>query len=128
MRFSLLSRLLVYGFTTYAATFMLWALFATHTLERGPAPRITAWIATVIVVFYAAKLLKPESFGHALRVGVAWMLIHLALDAVYVIPAAGILAFNTYFVWTSYVIVLVTPVVVFLINRLNSTEKEIHSV
>ncbi len=128
MQFSQLLRLLVYGFTTYAATFMLWALFAAYALARGPAPRITAWTATAMVVFYAAQLLKPESFNKALGIGVVWLIIHVSLDVLYVIPAAGILAFNTYYVWVSYAIVFVTPVVVFLINRLHSIARETLSV
>lgn len=109
-----LSRLLVYGFTTYAAIFMLWAFFAAYALARGPAPRITSWAATAIVVFYAATLIRPASFKGAIGIGLLWSLMHLALDALYVIPAAGILAFATYNVWINYGIVFLSTIAAFL--------------
>src|SRR3989338_4772759 len=114
MTWARVSRLLVYGFTTYAAIFMLWAFFAAYALARGPAPRITAWAATAIVVFYAATLLRPASFKSTLGVGLLWSIMHLALDALYVIPAAGILAFTTYNSWTNYGIVFLSVIIAFL--------------
>ncbi len=119
MQWSQLPRLLVYGFPTYAAIFMLWALFAAYALARGPAPRVTAWAATAIVVFYAAKLMQLESLKQTFVVGLVWAIMHLLLDALYVIPAAGILAFTTYYVWTNYAIVFVTPLLAFMVNVLS---------
>ena len=108
------SRLLVYGFTTYAAIFMLWAFFAAYALARGPAPRITAWAATAIVVFLAATLIRPSSLKAAVGIGLLWSAMHLALDALYVIPAAGILAFATYNSWVNYGIVFLSVIIAFL--------------
>lgn len=103
---------------------MLWAFFAAYALARGPAPRITAWAATAIVVFCAARLIRPASFKGAIGIGLLWSALHIALDALYVIPAAGILAFSTYNVWVNYGIVFVATIIAFLYQYVSSSHNE----
>ena len=120
----LVSRLLVYGYTTYAAIFMLWAFFAAYALARGPAPRITSWAATAIVVFLAAALIRPSSFKAAVGIGLLWSSMHVALDALYVIPAAGVWAFSTYNVWINYALVFFATLAAFLFQHVGSSHDE----
>lgn len=118
-----LSRLLLYGFTTYAAIFMLWAIFGSYGFASGPAPMVTSWAATAIVVFYAAKLLSPESFKKTFFISILWTLMHLLFDALYVIPAAGIEALGTYYAWVNYAIVFVLPFFALVVHKIVSIPK-----
>lgn len=116
MHTALFPRLLLYGFTTYAAIFMLWSFFSAYNLAAGTAPRVTSWVATALVVAVAARLLKLDSFKQTLICGAVWALMHFLLDAVYVMPAVGLIAFGTYFAWVNYAIVFAAPFVVLLFS------------
>lgn len=96
---------------------MLWSFFASYNLSYGLAPRITSWAATAMVVFYATMLARPASFKQVLGIGLLWACMHLLFDVVYVIPAAGLAAFSTYFAWINYAIVFATPLVAFLYTK-----------
>lgn len=113
-------RLILYGFLTYAATFMLWALLAAYGLSAGWGAQVTSYIVTAAVVFFAARMLKLGSFKAALLCGAIWAVMHVALDLIYVVPAAGFLALLTPYPWTAYAIVLIAPLAAVL-----HTHKEI---
>jgi len=104
---------------------MLWSLFAAYALARGPAPRITAWVATAIVAFIAAKMFRPTTFRSAIGVGCAWAFMHAVLDAIFVIPAASILAFTTYNAWINYGIVFFAVVAAFAYQHFVPHHEEI---
>ncbi len=107
---ALWSRLALYGFTTYAAVFMFWTVASSYGFSYGMAPRITSYVLTVIVIYAATAIAKPVSFTQAFTIGVFWACMHVMLDAIVVIPSAGLAPFFAPFVWIEYGIVFITPV------------------
>ena len=91
---------------------MLWSLLSAYGLAYGWGAQTISYSLTALVVFGAVRSLGLDSFAFAFRCGVIWTIMHIVLDAMYVIPAAGPAALLAPFVWIGYAIVFFTPAVV----------------
>lgn len=110
-------KIILYGFTTYAAVFMLWSVLWAYGFVGGLIPQVTSYVVTAFSVYIAARMTRVSSFKEMSLFAPSWAIIHILLDLVYILPAAGIEALSTSFVLIGYVIVLVTPFVAIPANR-----------
>lgn len=102
---------------------MLWSFFAAYHLSAGLAPRITSWVATILVVFLASKFSESQSLKESAILGLVWACMHLLFDALYVTPSTGLIAFTTYFPWINYAIVFAVPSLAFVIGKIKPTQE-----
>ncbi|MCR4325193.1 MAG: hypothetical protein NUV59_00055 [Patescibacteria group bacterium] len=105
---------LLYGFLTYATVFMLWSFLASYGLAYGWGAQLTSYILTAAAVSLAARALGVPSVRLAILYGAGWTLMHALLDALYIVPIAGLEALFTSYVWIEYAVVLLTPLGTYL--------------
>lgn len=103
------ARILLYGFLTYSAIFMLWAGLAAYNHAYGWSAQGASYLLTAIVVFAAARHIGITSIKAGILYGIGWTIMHMALDLIYVIPAAGFVAIFTKFGLIGYGMVLIVP-------------------
>ena len=117
------TRFLLYGFLTYATIFMLWSLLAAYGMSYGLGAQIVSYAVTALPKTIATRMFPIGSLQIAILAGLGWAILHMALDAVYVVPAAGFAAFLTSYVWIEYAVVALTPAATVLyMNSLKTPE------
>ena len=111
------TRFLLYGFLTYATIFMLWSLLAAYGMSYGLGAQIVSYAVTALALAIATRALPIGSLQFAILAGLGWTILHMALDAVYVVRSAGFSAFLSSYVWIDYAVVALSPVaIVFYMN------------
>jgi len=110
--------LFFWGFVTYSAIFFLWAVLAAYGLSHGIGAQITSYVVTFIAVYLAARSIGNSTLVAAVAYGVGFGVVHIFLDALVVLPAIGLVAFFSPYVWLEYGIVAISPVVYALTAKL----------
>ncbi len=113
-------RTLFWGFVTYSAVFFMWTVLSTYGLSSGLGAQIVGYIVTFVAVWGATYSIGTTSFLDAIKYGAGFAIVHIALDAVVVLPTIGAAAFYSPYVWIGYAIALLTSLLAMLYIRLRS--------
>ncbi len=103
------SFVLWWGFVTYSGVFFLWAVLSTYGLSYGLGAQVAGYITVCALVLVATRFLGPLTAVAAIGYGIGFGLMHIVLDALVLLPSIGFSIFFTPFVWVSYFVVAVTP-------------------
>lgn len=108
------SNVIIYGFLTYAAVFMLWSFLSAYGLSAGWPAQYIGYAVTAIAVFIASRTVGISALRAATLYGAGWTVMHFMFDAIYTIPLVGFAPFLNVYGWVGYSVVFLTPFVAVL--------------
>ncbi len=100
---------LFWGFVSYAAVFYLWTFLSSYGLSHGLAAQVIGYVVAFAAVCGASYAVGITTFFDAVKYGLSFAAMHIALDALVIIPTIGVEAFYSPSVWIGYAIVFITP-------------------
>ena len=102
--------MIFYGFLVYAVVFMYWSLLSSlGLLGFGWWGQVGGHVIAAVATFVASRAIGIADLKGATLYGVCWAIEDILLDAVYVVPLAGIAPFFNMYIWIGYGVVFVTP-------------------
>lgn len=111
-------RLLIgWGVSIYAIVYLVWSALAIHGLGGTSLSRIVVLATLIGVTTLATRALGYRRERDVLPYAAGWMVLALALDAVFAVPYAGWQLYADWNTWVGYLLVLVVPLLVTMIPR-----------
>jgi hypothetical protein len=106
-------RTLGWGVAMYAVMYLLWSGLVIYGLAFGYFSLAIRIAALVFLTTLAARALRKTSRVDVAPYSIAWALTAIALDAVFLVPYAGMALFSQWGVWVGYALIVTVPLLTF---------------
>lgn len=112
-----LHALLGWGIVIYAVLALVWSGLVLHGISGNILARGIVLAALVVTTALATRMLRLNSERDIAPYAFGWVIVAIALDAVFAVPTAGWGMYSDWNLWVGYIILLAVPFVVTALSR-----------
>jgi hypothetical protein len=109
--------LLGWGIVIYAVLALVWSGLVLHGMSGNILARCIVLAALVVTTAIATRMLRLNSERDIAPYAFGWVIVAIALDAVFAVPTAGWGMYSDWNLWVGYIILLAVPFVVTALSK-----------